>query len=136
MTVYLNQLEREWLSKRVSGATAQTPLNQLKREYYISTLGSDFSKHGMWELETAWLTKYIIGKGGTPGSDLWKDVLLVIGQVPTHYENQNKILFYLHAGLNIASGSASLSPSASESASSSSSTSPSASESASPSLST
>ena len=129
MTIYLNQLERQWYGARVSGATAQTPLNQLKREYYIGYLGAGFAGTSIWELETAWLYKYISNKGGVAGDDLWKSAVLVIGQVPTPYLNQNKIIFYLHAGLDLASvsPSASLSPSASGSKSASKSASPSSS---------
>jgi len=129
MTIYLNQLEREWYGARVAGATAQTPLNQLKREYYTGFLGSGFAGTSIWELETAWLNKYISEKGGVVGDDLWKCAVLVIGQVPTLYLNQNKIIFYLHAGMDLASlsPSASQSPSASASKSASKSLSPSAS---------
>ena len=115
MAIYLNQLEREWLSARVTGATAQTPLNQLKRNYYIGFLGPNFGGAHIWELETAWLTKYISEKGGVVGDNLWASAVSLIGQVPTVYLNQNKILFYLHAGMDLASfspsGSASASPS-------------------------
>ena len=103
MTVLLSQIEREWFSAKNPGTTAQKPLSQLKREYYISDIGATSSGTRMEELEIAWLVKYINNKGGTPTegssiSALWKDVVLAIGLTPSNYINENKILFYLSVG--------------------------------------
>ena len=122
MTVYINQLAREWISAKVPGATAKMPFNQLKREYYISVVGKVSPGTTLPELERRWLAAYITNKGGTPtpGGDLpvsWTDIVIQIGVVPSKYVNQNKILFYLNALQNepSISPSASLSPSASAS---------------------
>ena len=133
--VYLTQIERDWLSAKVAGTTATKPLNQLKREYYISVIGGASSGTKLPELEKKWLLQYITNKGGTPTPNadlpvLWKNVVMTLGVTPTNYLNGNKILFYLNAV--IISPSASLSPSASGSASGSASLSPSASASPSP----
>lgn len=102
MTVYVNKIEREWLTSKLGGAAPTKPLNQMRREYYISIVGETSSVIKLPELERLWLAAYIVGEGGTPTdrgrlSALWKDVVAVIGETPSTYRNDNKIKFYLSA---------------------------------------
>lgn len=99
---FLRQVERDWLLKKTTGFTAQTPIGQLRRVYWSTYLGGDNSKIGPEDLEVMWLRKYITDKGGTPtptayNTDLWKQVVAIIGQTPTNFLNDNKILFYVNA---------------------------------------
>ena len=99
---FLNQKEREWISVKVTGATAQTPLNQLKRMYYISYIGGTIPPTvTLADLEAQWLDKYIRILLGTPSSknltSLWKEAVVAIGQTPSNFLNDNKITFYSNA---------------------------------------
>lgn len=99
---FLNQKEREWISAKVTGATAQTPLNQLKRMYYISYVGGTIPPTvSLTDLEIRWLDKYIRTLLGTPSSKdistLWKEAVVAIGQTPSKFLNDNKIIFYSNA---------------------------------------
>jgi hypothetical protein len=102
-----NQTERDWLLKKVTSATAQTPLNLLRRKYYSSytgvlAVGEEASKLSIGELEWRWLIKYITANGGTitddeKYADMWIKMVLTISLVPTKYVNQNKLIFYGNA---------------------------------------
>lgn len=99
---FLNQKEREWISAKVTGVTAQTPLNQIKRMYYISYIGGTIPPTvSLADLEARWLDKYIRTQAGTPSSKdlstLWKEAVVVIGQTPSKFLNDNKIIFYSNA---------------------------------------
>ena len=99
---FLNQKEREWVSVKATGVTAQTPLNQIKRKYYISYLGGTIPPTAtLADLEARWLNKYIRTLGGTPSSQdiptLWKEAVVAIGQTPSKFLNDNKIIFYINA---------------------------------------
>ncbi len=98
---FLNQAERDFLSKHVTGATPQTPVGQLRRVYYSTYLGGDNSKATLSELEFRWLNKYIRDNGGTPTDDysptLWREVVSVIGKTPSNFLNDNRLTFYTNA---------------------------------------
>lgn len=91
MTTYFNQLERDWYARHVAGSTPQTPIGEIKRKYWISQVGASGSNRGFDELETAWLNKVIGGEGG------YKEAVIAIGQVPSKYLMQNKIIFFQNA---------------------------------------
>jgi hypothetical protein len=99
---FLNQLERNWLSRHVTGATPQMPIGQLRRLYYITYLGGTIPSHmGLADLESQWMNKYIRTAGNTPSSnqnsDLWKNMVSAISKTPSKFLNDNKILFYSNA---------------------------------------
>ena len=78
----LPQLERTWLLQRVTGATSQTPLSQLRREYYIAQVGGTFTS--VHDYQKRWLRKIITDNAGTPTSTIYtstllKEVLAVLG---------------------------------------------------------
>lgn len=102
MTVYLKQLERDWLAAKVSGTTPQKPLGQLRREYYVSVLGVTSPVVTLKSLEKEWLKQYITDNAGTPTAGarlptLWKEAVIIAGGTPSKFLNNNKIQFYLNA---------------------------------------
>jgi hypothetical protein len=99
MTVYLNQLERDWYARHLTGVTPQTPIGQIKRRYWISQVGASGSNRGFDDLETAWLNKVVSDGGGDPDttSDLWMEAVISLGKTPSKYLNQNKIIFFQNA---------------------------------------
>jgi len=102
MTNYFNQVEREWFLTRVTGATAQTPIGQMKRTYWISQLGSTASNYGLGDLESRWLVKVIIDAGDTPSDEnsmatLWKEAVIAIGKTPSIRMTENQMTFYKNA---------------------------------------
>ena len=102
MTDYFNQLERDWYLTRVDGATAQTPIGQIKRTYWISQLGATASNYGSGDLESRWLLKVIRDAGDTPSNEksmatLWKEAVVAIGKEPTPRMKENQMIFYRNA---------------------------------------
>ena len=135
MTDRLSEVERLYYVHKIGGASPTTPLNQIKRQYWISIVGGT-AQTPFNQLEGEWMTHVISNSGLIPinpnsDAELWRQMVITIGLSPTKNINQNKILFYISAFLS--SDSPSYSPSAS--ASVSPSISPSASESISPSAS-
>src|SRR5258708_2828079 len=103
MSVKFTQVQRKWLMTHVSGKTAQTPLNDLLRAYYISQIGGPAAYvNSLNDLERQWLRKVIIAAGQTPvdtkyvGS-LWGQAVATLGQPVSNYTIQNKIQYYLNA---------------------------------------
>ncbi len=96
----LSAMERSWFQVRNPGATAQTPLSELKKLYWEKQLGSSYVNAGMQTLETEWLRHLITQNGGTPSSnyngDLWRQLLSTLGVVPSKYLNENKMKFYIY----------------------------------------
>jgi hypothetical protein len=100
---YVDQKEREWLARKIGSATvtAQTRIGQLRRRYYAQVVGAGTPQTGMSDLETQWLLKEIANRGGTPAggetSELWKQLVAIVGQTPSKYLDQNRLLFYTYA---------------------------------------
>lgn len=99
---FLRQVERDFLSRKTTGNTAQTPLGQLQRKYWISLIGATASGEGLGTLEIAGLKKAISNAGGTPTAtdsraDLWKQLVAAIGKAPSKFVNDNKIIYYTNA---------------------------------------
>jgi len=97
MTIYFNQLERDWYTRHLAGVTPQTPIGQIKRRYWISQVGASESSRGFDDLESAWLTKVVSDGGGDPTCDLWKEAVITLGKTPSKYVMQNKIIFFQNA---------------------------------------
>lgn len=136
MTNKLSEVERTYYVHKIGGASPTTPLNQIKRQHWISVIGGT-AQTPFNQLESNWMIHVISNSGFVPmnpnsTADLWRQMVISIGLTPTDYVDQNKMLFYIGAFLS--SDSPSYSPSAS--ASRSPSLSPSASPSISPSAST
>ena len=90
-------LERSWFQVRVPGATPQTPLNQLKKEWYQKMTGRTSPFRG--DLEREWLKEIIRDAGSNPSgtiylADLWKEACAAVGLTPTVRMTENKKMFY------------------------------------------
>ena len=84
---------------RVTGATPNMPLNQIKRMYWTSQTGGADPSVGMGELEKRWLAKLISDNGGTVSNfksieTLWKEAVAVLGLSPAPRMTENKKNFF------------------------------------------
>jgi len=98
MAKSLNQIEREFLTSRLTGVSAQTPINQMRRMFYAQYLGIQAGPTiGFQELENRFLKKVITDNSGTPGEyQLWEQAVAELSVVPSKYENENRRLLYLN----------------------------------------
>lgn len=98
MSKNLSQIEREFLSSRIAGATAQTPIDQLRRRFYSEYVGVQSTPTtGLRDLEYQFLRKVIVDNGQVPGEyELWKEAVAALGVAPSKYEHENKRLLYLN----------------------------------------
>lgn len=102
MTVDLTAIERSWLLTHTTGTTAQTPLNDIKRRYFVSQIGGPAADvKSLNDLERQWLRKVITDALGTPSAtiyteQLWKEAVSALGYSVSKFLNQNKINFYLN----------------------------------------
>ena len=95
----LSILERQWLSTHVTGTTSLTPINDLKRRYYMSQIGCvSADVKSLVNLEQQWLRKDITDNSGTPNgsevSDLWKQALTARGLRVSQFINENRQTYY------------------------------------------
>ena len=105
MAAFLDQIERDWLSRHVTGATPQMPLNQIRRLYYTTYLGalaiSVTPNFSLADLELQWMIKYLQTAVVTPTSDyksdLWKQMVLTTGKTPVKTINANRLIFFSNA---------------------------------------
>ena len=104
MADYLSEQERQWFYKKVgSGVDSQTPINDIKKIYFISEIGgasADVTHLG--DLEKQWLRKRISDNGDTPVttkyvSELWRQVVASEGLTPSARIEENKMTFYTGA---------------------------------------
>ena len=99
----LTVAERTWFAERVTGSTGRTPLNDLKRNYYVSQIGgSAASINDLNDLERQWLRKRIDDNSATVQDtrhveDLWRQAVASEGFTVSRYVNENKLTFYLNA---------------------------------------
>jgi len=98
MAKNLGQVEREFLGSRLTGVSAQTPINQMRRMFYTQYLGIQSTPTtGFKELENRFLKKVIVDNGGTPTAyQLWEQAVAELSVVPSNYENENRRLLYLN----------------------------------------
>lgn len=96
----LSEVERAYFVRKVSGAPASEPFNNIRRRY----IGSQVSigpQEKIESIENKWLLKIITDGGDTPsGNDngtLWREAVVAIGETPSRYVNDNKIIFYINA---------------------------------------
>lgn len=100
---HLTAVERNYFVRKLGGAANTDPLNNIKRKYFYSYIGSDVGPTTpLHQLEKMWLAKLINTAGvGSINikneSDLWKNAVLAIGQTPSPYINNNKMKFFINA---------------------------------------
>jgi hypothetical protein len=138
MSNKLSEVERTYYVHQVGGASPTTPLNQIKRQHWISVIGGN-AQTPFNQLETDWMLHVISNSGFIPldphsNAALWKQMVISIGLTPTKNIDENKMIFYIGAFLSSDSPSYSQSTSPSASPSISPSASVSISPSASPSV--
>lgn len=97
----LSQVEREYFVTAVGGAAPTEPLNSIKRRHMMETVGSSVGPQTpMNQLEKLWMLS-IIGADSNEEwnsvEDLWKEMAISVGEVPSKYINDNKIKFYINA---------------------------------------
>ncbi len=102
MAVDVTALERKWLSDHTTGVGPQTPLNDLKRKYYVSQIGGPAADvRYLQDLEKQWLRKVITDASGTPSGtrhveQLWREAVTALGYRVSNYVNENKATFYIN----------------------------------------
>jgi len=102
MTVDLTAIEKRWLLTHTTGATSQTPLNDIKRKYFVSEIGGTAADvKSLNDLERQWLRKVIVDASGTPSAtiyaeQLWKEAVSALGYTVSKFLNENKVTFYLN----------------------------------------
>ena len=100
MATNISALERQWFMEKTTGFTAQTPLNQMKKVYFLAELNVDPANYtSMVVLEDMWLRQVIVDNGDTPAegdgtSALWQQAVASIGATPSIYINENKSRYY------------------------------------------
>jgi hypothetical protein len=103
MSINLTTAQRKWLMTHTTGVSAQTPLGDILRKYYVSQIGGlSANVHALGDLEKQWLRKAIVDAGATPVntkwvSELWKQIVGALGLRVSKYEKENKLTFYLNA---------------------------------------
>jgi hypothetical protein len=93
----LSEVERSWFAQRIPGTLGTTPLNDIKRKYYMSELGGTDVRF-LGDLEVQWLRKVITAAGGTPSgnysADLWKQAVDSAGLRVSNSTDENKQTYY------------------------------------------
>lgn len=103
MAVNLSALQRQWFAKHLTGVTAQTPLNDLKKKYFTSQIGGPAANvNDINDMELQWLRKVITDNGATPvetqhSGELWMQAVASLGLNVSKYNNENQITFYQNA---------------------------------------
>lgn len=103
MAVRLPEVERAYYVRKLGGTQAPNkPLNQIKRDYWVSFTGAAAPQISFNELELRWILKVLGAAAITPSNpnsmaDLWKQMVLSISKTPVRNIDQNRITFYVNA---------------------------------------
>jgi len=101
MAVRLQEIERAYFIRKLGQTVPPSmSLNEIKIRYWVSYVGGFPQGTPFNDMETAWIEKLITDATPDPGydwADDWKEMVSSIGQTPTKYINQNKLIFYLNA---------------------------------------
>lgn len=96
----LSLIERKWFASRVPGQSGTTPLNDIKRRYYVSQLGSVPSVNSLTDLEKRWLRATITANGKTPTgdslADLWTQLVASAGLRVSKRIDENRQTYFLN----------------------------------------
>lgn len=92
----LSQIEREFYQTRLTGASAQTPINSLRMLYWkqLGLTGGTYA-----DLERQFYRKVITDQGATPSNTRYLSLLVreavsALGKTATPNLNQNKLTVY------------------------------------------
>lgn len=100
MAADLTQAERAYFVRKAGGAVPTESLNNIKRRYMMSVVGAGVNaRTPLPQLEKLWLLAVIGGaaRNFNSTSELWRQAVMAIGQVPVTPEHGNKLKFYLNA---------------------------------------
>lgn len=99
MAVRLAEVERQYFIRKLGqDVPPSMSLNEIKIRYWVSYVGGFPQGTPFNDMENAWITKVINkSEGEADWSDDWKEMVSAIGQIPTKYKKQNKLIFYLNA---------------------------------------
>lgn len=101
MAVRLAEVERKYFIRKLGQEVpASMSLNEIKIRYWVSYVGGFAQGTPFNDMENAWIEKLITDATPDPGydwADDWKEMVSAIGQIPTKYINQNKLIFYTNA---------------------------------------
>jgi hypothetical protein len=93
--------ENSCTQKLDQGLTLKQHCNSSDETYYYQVLGSGTPNTQFDDLERQWLLKEIADRGGTPAgvkrSELWKQLVAVIGGTPVNEMDQNRLIFFATA---------------------------------------
>lgn len=91
---HIKEIEQSWYSKRPGLTfTQSTPINEMKRVFYATTLGVTNNQIPLEELEWRWL-KSLTGVTGKYIGDMWREAVAGSGATPTNSLTENKIIYY------------------------------------------
>lgn len=101
MVVNLGAVERTWFAKRVTGQSATTPLNDLKRLYLVAQIGGPAADvNALNDLERQWVRSLIVANGATPQgdklSDLWTQLVASAGFRASKFLRENRLTYFLN----------------------------------------
>lgn len=92
----ITALERQFLAKHTTGATSQTPLNQLRKEVYSAYISNTNQDATLKDLELQFLRKIITDNGGTPTQYVtWQEAAQALG-FEAKYESDAKVAIYIN----------------------------------------
>jgi hypothetical protein len=99
-------VERRYMMTHTTGVTAQTPLGELQRKYFIQYLGGAggtiTAQTSLNDLKVKWMRRWLQNHGSVAptqsfGSDLWKAMVASTGIRPVNSTATNIINFWLNA---------------------------------------
>ncbi len=102
MAVRLSEVERKYFLRKLNeDLPSTTPLNDIKTRYWRVFLGGYNATSSFNDMRQAWMTKVIGAAGGDSDDqnwgDMWRNMVLAIGQVPVLSATANMMIFYINA---------------------------------------
>lgn len=88
----LGEVEYSWYASRV-GAAANTTLEDIKREFWISEVGEQTVTEPNVELELRWL-RSLTGVTSDQYGDMWREAVVGENLPPQETITQNKVVYY------------------------------------------
>lgn len=88
----LGELEYSWLADKVNPA-ANSTLEDMKRNYYISIVGEQTVTESIPELELRWLQS-LTGVTSEHHGDMWREAVVGESLPPQETVTQNKVVYY------------------------------------------
>lgn len=91
----IDEIEWSWFATHISGFTTNTPIEDLKRAYFVSIVGEQAKDEDVHSLEKRWLHSLTgVGASTSNYGDLWREAVVGAGQTPDNDITQNKIIYF------------------------------------------